>query len=63
MVSRNVTVRSTRADNKEIYDLNKVTEEWGVAPHQIPHVQAIMGDFTDSIQKLPTIGLKRASQL
>ncbi|MCD6362657.1 MAG: DNA polymerase I [Synergistetes bacterium] len=47
----------------EIYDRNRVIQEYGVDPSKIPHLIALKGDQSDDIPGIPSIGMKRAQSL
>ncbi len=44
-------------------DRNGVIDKFGVAPEQVPDVQALIGDPTDNVPGVPGIGIKTAAQL
>ncbi|MDB5558344.1 MAG: polA, partial [Enterovirga sp.] len=44
-------------------DRDGVIEKFGVAPEQVPDVQALIGDPTDNVPGVPGIGIKTAAQL
>lgn len=48
---------------EEIIDQEKIKEQYGVSPKQIPDLLALMGDSIDNIPGLPGIGEKTAQQL
>ncbi|HHP51141.1 MAG TPA: DNA polymerase I [Moorella mulderi] len=47
----------------ETYDLRAVEERYGIKPHQLIDVKALMGDPSDNIPGVPGIGEKTALQL
>ncbi|MCL2017817.1 MAG: DNA polymerase I [Alphaproteobacteria bacterium] len=47
---------------KEIHE-PEVLEKFGVKPHQVVDVQALMGDSTDNVPGVPGIGSKTAAEL
>ena len=47
----------------EIFDRQKVQEEWGIAPEQVVDFQALVGDSVDNVPGVPLIGPKFARQL
>lgn len=46
-----------------LYDEAGVEAKWGVPPHQLGDVLALMGDVSDNLPGLPGVGKKTASQL
>jgi DNA polymerase I len=48
---------------KEIYDHNRMVEEFGVTPTQFIDVKGLMGDSSDNIPGVPGIGEKTAYKL
>jgi DNA polymerase I len=50
-------------DDGTWYDADGVTEKFGVAPHQVIDVLALMGDSIDNIKGVPGIGEKGARDL
>lgn len=48
---------------KEVYDKARFMEEFGVTPHQFIDVKGLMGDKSDNIPGVPSIGEKTAFQL
>jgi len=48
---------------KEIYDRNRMIEEFGVTPDQFIDVKGLMGDTSDNIPGVPGIGEKTAFKL
>jgi len=46
-----------------LFDADKVKEEWGVTPAQIPEIFALMGDSSDNIPGVKGIGEKTAVKL
>ncbi|MGV2980730.1 DNA polymerase I [Camelimonas sp. ID_303_24] len=44
-------------------DREGVIEKFGVAPEQVPDVQALVGDASDNVPGVPGIGVKTAAQL
>ncbi|WP_406541681.1 DNA polymerase I [Clostridium ljungdahlii] len=48
---------------KEIYDRNRMIEEYGVTPTQFIDVKGLMGDTSDNIPGVPGVGEKTAFKL
>lgn len=46
-----------------LYDVAKVTEEWGVAPDNIVSLRALLGDSSDNIPGVPTVPQKVLTEL
>ncbi|WP_340689956.1 5'-3' exonuclease [Hydrogenobacter thermophilus] len=44
----------------EVFDIKRVEEKFGVKPHLIPHLLALVGDQTDNIEGVKGIGKKTA---
>ncbi len=64
IVSDNVQLyRPSTRGGYEVWDRQKVKEEWGVEPSLIADVLALMGDKVDNIPGVPGIGKKTAVQL
>ncbi len=49
--------------NLDIYDQQKIKEEMGVEPFQIPDLKALVGDPSDNIPGIKNIGPKKALEL
>ena len=47
----------------KLYDAEGVTEDFGVPPHQVVDVLALMGDSSDNVPGVPGIGEKGAKKL
>ena len=47
----------------ELIDTNKVIEKWGVQPKQLLDVLSLMGDASDNVPGVPSIGPKTAAEL
>ncbi len=47
----------------QIYDAEALRTEWGIRPDQVIDFQAMVGDPTDNVPGIPTVGPKTASQL
>ncbi len=47
----------------ESYDKNKVFEDFGVYPEQIPDLKALCGDTSDNIPGVPGVGPKTAAKI
>lgn len=65
LASDNVKVVITKkgVTEKEIYDKNRMIEEFGVTPTQFIDVKGLMGDTSDNIPGVPGIGEKTAYKL
>ena len=61
LVSETVSMYDPMKD-KEI-NIPEVIEKWGVPPHMMIDLQALMGDSVDNIPGVPGIGQKTAAQL
>lgn len=61
LVNENVTMWDAMRD--KVYDVAAVTEKWGVPPHQLADVLALIGDVADNIKGVPKIGTKGAARL
>ena len=48
---------------KEIFDISKVKEKYGVYPNQIPDLLAIVGDKSDNIEGIEGYGYKKAVKI
>jgi DNA polymerase-1 len=46
-----------------IYDEKKIISEFGILPRQIPDFKALVGDQSDNIPRVPTVGEKTALKL
>ncbi|KGM94830.1 DNA polymerase I [Clostridium novyi A str. 4552] len=58
-----VVINKKGMSEKEIYDKNKMIEEYGVTPTQFIDVKGLMGDKSDNIPGVPGIGNKTALKL
>ena len=47
----------------EIWDLERLKNEYGLTPEQVPDFLALMGDKSDNIPGVPTVGEKTALEL
>ena len=47
----------------EIYDLNKIKEEYGLEPKKLIEIKGLMGDSSDNIPGVPGVGEKTALKL
>jgi DNA polymerase I len=47
----------------ELFDREKLLEEWGILPKQVVDFQALVGDSVDNVPGVPLIGPKLARQL
>lgn len=58
-----VVINKKGMTEKEIYDKNRMIEEFGVTPLQFIDVKGLMGDTSDNIPGVPGIGPKTAFKL
>jgi len=58
-----VIINKKGMSEKEIYDKNRMIEEFGVTPTQFIDVKGLMGDKSDNIPGVPGIGSKTAYKL
>lgn len=58
-----VVITKKGISEKEIYDKNRMIEEYGVTPTQFIDVKGLMGDKSDNIPGVPGIGSKTAFKL
>ena len=58
-----VVINKKGMSEKEIYDKNKMIEEYGVTPTEFIDVKGLMGDKSDNIPGVPGIGNKTALKL
>jgi DNA polymerase-1 len=65
LASDNIKVVITKKGitEKEIYDKNRMIEDYGVTPKQFIDVKGLMGDTSDNIPGVPGIGEKTAFKL
>lgn len=65
LASDNIKVVITKKgmSEKEIYDRNRMIEDFGVTPTQFIDVKGLMGDSSDNIPGVPGIGEKTAYKL
>ncbi len=67
LVSENVTVRLAATKmgkaEAELYDIEKIKEEYGVTPPQMIEIKALQGDTSDNIPGVAGIGKKGAGDL
>ncbi|MBU4271446.1 MAG: DNA polymerase I [Planctomycetes bacterium] len=61
LISERVKVYNIRKN--EIYDEEKLREDWGILPAQVVDFQALVGDSVDNVPGVPLIGPKFARQL
>lgn len=58
-----VVITKKGISEKEIYDKNRMIEEFGVTPKEFIDVKGLMGDASDNIPGVPGIGEKTAYKL
>ncbi|MBU3090657.1 DNA polymerase I [Clostridium sp. CF011] len=58
-----VVINKKGMSQKEIYDRNRIIEEFGVTPTEFIDVKGLMGDASDNIPGVPGIGEKTAYKL
>ncbi|MCB2292507.1 DNA polymerase I [Clostridium algoriphilum] len=58
-----VVINKKGMSQKEIYDRNRMIEEYGVTPTEFIDVKGLMGDSSDNIPGVPGIGEKTAYKL
>lgn len=58
-----VVITKRGITQKEIYDRNRMIEEYGVTPGQFIDVKGLMGDKSDNIPGVPGVGEKTAFKL
>lgn len=65
LASENINVIITKKGmtEKEVYDKNRMFEEYGVTPTQFIDVKGLMGDSSDNIPGVPGVGEKTAFKL
>ncbi|KZL93821.1 DNA polymerase I [Clostridium magnum] len=65
LASENINVIITKKGmtEKEVYDKNRMIEEYGVTPTQFIDVKGLMGDSSDNIPGVPGVGEKTAFKL
>ncbi len=67
LIDENIVVRIPRTKmgktETEIYDLNKVLEEYEMSPAGLIELKALMGDSSDEIPGVPGVGPKTATEL
>jgi DNA polymerase I len=65
LASENINVIITKKGmtEKEVYDKNRMVEEYGVTPTQFIDVKGLMGDSSDNIPGVPGVGEKTAFKL
>ena len=67
LTSDKVTVRIPRTKmgktENEDYNKERVIEEYGIEPHQLIDVKGLMGDKSDNIPGIPSVGEKTALEL
>ncbi|MDI6703398.1 MAG: DNA polymerase I [bacterium] len=65
LVDRKIKVMATKKGITDvvIYDEERVRDKFGVLPHQVVDVLALMGDQSDNVPGIPGIGEKTAKEL
>lgn len=65
IVADNVSLYVTKkgVTHIEAYDRNKVFDDFGVYPEQIPDLKALCGDVSDNIPGVPGVGPKTAAKI
>lgn len=65
LVSEKTNVLLTRRGitQMELYDLEKVTEEYEILPERVPDLKGLKGDNSDNIPGVPGVGIKTAIKL
>ncbi|MBU3181306.1 DNA polymerase I [Clostridium psychrophilum] len=58
-----VVINKKGMSEKEIYDRNRMIEEYGVTPTEFIDVKGLMGDSSDNIPGVPGVGQKTAYKL
>ncbi len=58
-----IVITKKGMSEKEIYDKNRMIEEFGVTPNEFIDVKGLMGDASDNIPGVPGIGEKTAYKL
>ncbi|WP_312577932.1 DNA polymerase I [Clostridium sp.] len=58
-----IVINKKGMTEKEVYDKNRMIEEFGVTPKQFIDVKGLMGDKSDNIPGVPGIGEKTAFKL
>ncbi|OFI07238.1 DNA polymerase I [Clostridium acetireducens DSM 10703] len=58
-----VVITKKGMSEKEVYDKNKMIEEYGITPTEFIDVKGLMGDTSDNIPGVPGIGEKTALKL
>lgn len=60
-----VLLASTKMGRPEtnIYDVKRIKDDYGVTPHQLIHIKALMGDSSDNIPGVSGVGQKTAQSL
>ncbi|AND85722.1 DNA polymerase I [Clostridium tyrobutyricum] len=59
----NIVITKRGITEKEIYDRNRMIEQYGVTPTEFIDVKGLMGDSSDNIPGVPGIGEKTAFKL
>ncbi len=63
LVSDNSTVLLARTSGTDIYDKEKIFDDYGVEPCQMIELKALQGDSSDNIPGVPGVGPKTAGDL
>lgn len=56
-------VRVIKAQTGEVFGVEQVVEKFGVQPHQMRDLLALMGDTADHVPGIPKVGVKTAAEL
>lgn len=61
LISDNVALLNLRKGT--LYDAEQLAKDWGIRPDQVVDFQALVGDTSDNVPGVPSIGPKTAQQL